>query len=113
MSLFFVGYAQATELRGYVTIAAQGMTIILAFDLVPVMFRLEQLGKGFREEVGLRRIPLSCLGGMVFVLFWVVFWIYLAQRASISPYIYGSLGAAAVVVVVVAAIRHAVSRKRM
>ena len=113
MSLFFVGYAQATELRDYFTIAAQSMTIIFAFDLVPVMFRLEQLGKGFREEVGLRRIPLSCLGGMVFVLFWVVSWIYLAQRASVSPYIYCSLGAAAVVVIVVAAIIYMLNRKRM
>lgn len=71
MSLLFVGYAQAAELRYFLTIAAQVVTILFALDIVPVSLRLEPLGKELRTEVGLHRIALSSLGGIIFVLFWV------------------------------------------
>lgn len=111
MSLFFVGYVQADEFRYLLTITAQIVTILFAFDLVPVSLRLEQLGKELREEVGLRRVALSARGGIIFVLFWVVFWIILAWKAGVSPYIYGSIGAVGVIVVI--GIKYKLSRKGM
>ena len=113
MSLLFVGYAQATELRYFLTIAAQVVTILFALDIVPVSLRLEQLGKELRAEVGLHRIALSSLGGIIFVLFWVGFWMYLARKTGVSPYLYNSLGAVGILVTVVVAIKYILSRKRM
>jgi len=113
MSLFFVGYTQNIEFRYFLTIAAQVVTILIALDLVPVSLRLERLGKELRAEVGLHKIVLSSLGGSIFVLFWVVSWMYLARRAGVSPYLYNSLGAFTVLVIVVAAIKYILSKKRM
>ena len=111
MSLFFVGYASATELRYFLAITSQIVTPLFALDIVPVSLRLEQLGKELREEVGLRKTTLSAKGGVLFTLFWVIIWGYLARRAGVSPYIYYSLGGVGILVIVVAAVKYGRSTK--
>jgi hypothetical protein len=113
MSLLFVGYAQATESRCFLSTAALIVAIIIALDIVPVSLRLEELGKELRSEVGLHRAPLSSLGGIIFGLYWVGFWIYLAREAAVSPYVYITLAAVNILVTVGVVLRQVIlGRKR-
>lgn len=112
LSLFFVGYAQASDMREPLAITAQILTPLFALDIVPVSLRLEKLGRELRTELGLPQTALSSLGGIIFTMFWLGFWTYLAHRAGVSPYIYACLFAVGVLIIVGIAIKHVRSVKR-
>lgn len=101
-------YAQATELRCFLATLALVLAITIALDIVPVSLRLEELGKELRSEVGLHRAPLSSLDGIIFGLYWVGFWIYLAREAAVSPYVYITLAAVNILVTVGVVLRQVI-----
>ena len=112
LSLFLVGYAQASDMRALLAITAQVLAPLFALDIVPVSLRLERLGREFRTELDLPETALSSLGGIMFTVFWVGFWTYLAHRAGVSPYIYTSLFTVGILVTFGVVVKHVRSRTR-